>query len=91
MTVEFGFKTKTLINDGRITIEQLKQTRNWQMEGVPLLTDEQIACFLIACDNDENLTRKTIIEHYKAKTNAPDLFDARNVDIEDLQKQLNVL
>lgn len=90
-TVELGFATKTLINDGRLTNEQLKQTRNWKLEGVPQLTDEQIACFLLACDNDEELTRKTIIEHYKAKRNAPELFDGRNIDDEALQKQLGVL
>lgn len=49
------------------------------------LTDSQVIQFLLSCDNDLELAKKTVVENFKAKLTYPELFDDRNLDGEDFK------
>lgn len=96
MKPQFKFTVQTVIDDGRVSREEIEEIRTWVMktdeeEQIPELCDEQIALFLMSCDRDKDLTKNTIRAYYKVKRNAPELFDRRDLERSDLMHQLQVL
>ncbi|CAG9854123.1 unnamed protein product [Phyllotreta striolata] len=91
MKLTFKFSVEDLIKDGRTTEVHLQQIISWlstlKDSRVPgELQGELLALFLLSCDNDIELTKKTIISHYHIKNSAPQLFDQRNLDRKDLKQ-----
>lgn len=93
MKPQFKFNVQTVIDDGRVSREEIEEIRCWmQMEQeIPDLCDEQIALFLISCKRDINFTKNTIRANYRMKRNAPELFDSRDLERSDFLQQLQVL
>lgn len=93
MSLEFGFKAKDLVEEGRITFEEIEEIKAWtkSQKSIPEFSDELLACLLLSCDRDQKFTQKTIVEYLKAKNAAPGIFTKRSVDREEVQNQLNVL
>lgn len=95
MKPQFKFTVQTVIDDGRVSCEEIEEIRTWLMrtneEAIPELCDEQIALFLMSCDRDKELTKNTIRAYYRVKRNAPELFDRRDLERSDLMHQLQVL
>lgn len=89
----FDFTAETLINEGRLKRSDVDEMQKWlqQEKDLPGLSDEQIACFLLSCNNETAATRTTIKAHYTFKKNVPEFFDYRHfVDDDDVQLLLKV-
>ncbi|XP_050501539.1 uncharacterized protein LOC126881347 [Diabrotica virgifera virgifera] len=89
MALDFQFKAKDLIAEGRVKqddIDKIKQFFDGVDEDcVPKsLPEEFIATILIACSSDVALTKKTIISYFSVKKLAPSIFDSRDVDRDDI-------
>lgn len=93
MTPQFNFTVETVLT--KVTREQIGEIRTWTQTQndvtIPDLCDEQIALFLLSCNNDRKYTQNTISAYYKIKRNAPELFDDRDLDRSDLLHQLTAL
>lgn len=91
-TPKFGFTAKQIINDGRITWEDIDLMKTWlTTQNLPKLTDEQIVLFLLSCNNEQEPTQATIKSFYAVRNSAPGLFDNRTIKREDIQKQLKTV
>lgn len=89
---QFKFSAKDLIAEGRTSQRDVDEMRSWlATQELPKLSDEQVVIFLLSCNNDHDGTKKTIEAYYKSRKNGPELFDNRDLDRADLQKQLNTL
>ncbi|KAB0791389.1 hypothetical protein PPYR_03189 [Photinus pyralis] len=90
--VNLGFKFDDLISDNRTTVERVSSIKGWQRSTpYPKLTDEQIGLFLIACRNDREFAKRTIVMYFETKLGAPEIFRDRNVASEDLRRIANVV
>lgn len=92
MLPRYGFTAQKVIDDGRTAWQDVEELKKWlSTQDFPKLTDEQVVVFLLSCDNDHEATKKTIEAFYYSKTNAPELFNDRNLERPDLQKQILTL
>ena len=93
MPLEYGFKADDVITENKVTRSEIGTISEWAEErlDVPRLTEEQIVLFIIACERNLELTKKTVREFYQIRKNNKHLFDDRNVNNEDLQQQLECL
>lgn len=96
MKLDFKFTAEELISKGKTTEENVEKIRNWlstaKEKFIPIeIQDELLVLFLLSCDNDIEMTKKTIVSHYKIKKDAPDIFDQRNTEREDIQKVFKTL
>ncbi|CAG9769960.1 unnamed protein product [Ceutorhynchus assimilis] len=91
----FRFTAKEIIEQGRTTQENLDIIKTWLSDlpdhSIPAVQDEMIVIFLISCDNDIKLTQHTITMYYKCKKDAPELFNERDFEREDIAKALNTV
>lgn len=89
--VEFNFKAKDLVKAGRTSSYNIDGIRQWLdlLPTIPPLCDEQIAIFLIACKNDTEATKNCILCFFKYKAAAPEIFDNRDVDSDELTQVRN--
>lgn len=91
MDLKFGFTISELIEQGRVHQSDVDSLKNWlSTETVPKLTNEQVALFLLSCNNQADQTKTVIKSYYKIRQMAPELFTERRVNSDQLQKQLNV-
>lgn len=90
MRPPFDFAAQSIIDEGRCRREDVEAIKLWlqTQQDLPDLSEEQIVCFLLSCDNDQEATRVTITAHYKYKKNLPEIFDNRNVDDQEEVKFL---
>lgn len=96
MALYYHFTPQEIISQGRTTAENLKTIRNFveslNQKPVPRHTqDETLILFLLSCDNDLELTKKTILSYYNSKRNCPEIFDGRNMNSSDIQNALNTM
>ncbi|XP_057658038.1 alpha-tocopherol transfer protein-like [Diorhabda carinulata] len=96
INLDYDFKAENLIACGRTTKEAIEEVRNWilslQDEYVPrTLQDEIIVLFLLSCDNDVALSKKTIINFYSLKKDAPELHDNRDPSRNDIKLALEIV
>lgn len=90
--MKFNFEIDSVVNDGKITWNEINEIYEWnRTNNLPKLEKEQIVFFIIACDRDIEFTKKTIIEYFKARKGAPELFNNRYVELQELQAQLKVV
>ncbi|KAK5645829.1 hypothetical protein RI129_004293 [Pyrocoelia pectoralis] len=88
----FGFNVNEVIEKNRTTIEDIEHIEEWlTTETLPKLAREQIIAFLISCDNDRKMTKRTIKCNYALKSSSPDLFTNRNIRGTELENILNVI
>ena len=88
----FSFSAKEIIESNRTTAANIDNVRLWlTSQALPQLTDEQIAAFLLSCDNNEDMTRKTITSNYQLKCKFPELFTNRYLQDEKIAKILRVV
>lgn len=90
--VKYGFSAKQIIEEGRITEEQIDNIKSWLMtQRFPKLTEEQILLFLLSNFNEEEATKSTIKAFYATRNANPELFDSRDISRDDIQNQLSAL
>ncbi|KAF2881465.1 hypothetical protein ILUMI_24701, partial [Ignelater luminosus] len=91
--VEFGFKAEQIINEGRITKKDIDLIKKWlsTQNNLPRVTEEQIVLFLLSCSNEQEHTKTTIKAYYAVKKEAPELFNNRQMNRADVQKQLKMM
>lgn len=85
-----------MLSQGRTTEKKLNAIRSFvtslNQKPVPkVIQDELLILFLIACKNDLELTKQTIVYYYGYKKNGPELFDDRRIANEGIQTALNTL
>ncbi|XP_050316009.1 alpha-tocopherol transfer protein-like [Anthonomus grandis grandis] len=90
--IQYNFKAEELVRTGRTSSYNIDGIREWLelMPTIPQLSDEQIAIFLVACKNDIEATKTCIVCFFKYKAAAPELFDNRDVDTEEMIHTLKV-
>lgn len=90
--LKFGFKAEEIINEGRITRKDIDIIDEWvSTQNLPKVTEEQIVLFLLSCLNEKELTKTTIKAYYTVKKGTPEVFDDRQMNRTDIQKQLKTL
>uniref|UniRef100_A0A6P7GF42 Alpha-tocopherol transfer protein-like n=1 Tax=Diabrotica virgifera virgifera TaxID=50390 RepID=A0A6P7GF42_DIAVI len=94
--MKFKFSADDVIAEKRTTQGNINLIKRWLFAAdekyVPSkLSDEFIVLFLLSCNNDIDVTKKTITAYYKLRKDAPELFDDRTSEREDIQKALNTL
>jgi len=90
--IKYGFTAQQILNEGRIKQEDIDNIKAWlSTQNYPELTDEQIILFLLSCYKEQEATRTTIKVFYSTRNGAPNLFDNRNMDRQDIQKQLKTV
>lgn len=88
----YNYTVDDLIKNNIIKRCDVEEIKEWlkQQEELPKITEEQIACFLLSCNNKIKETCVTIKAHYNYKKNLPELFNERNLDTdEDVKVLLN--
>ncbi|XP_066909030.1 alpha-tocopherol transfer protein isoform X2 [Halyomorpha halys] len=73
-----------------VTEEQIKEFRDWlnKQEHLPDVPDEYLARFLHSCYFNLEKAKKALDSYMKLKTKAPELFSNRNLDGEQMQKNI---
>ncbi|KAJ8956082.1 hypothetical protein NQ318_016535 [Aromia moschata] len=89
---QYGFKAEDMISTGRTTKCNIEEVRKWlsKQPEIPQMSDEQIALFLIACNNVIEATQITIECYFRHKANSPELFKNRDADSQETQSTLGV-
>ncbi|CAG9861510.1 unnamed protein product [Phyllotreta striolata] len=77
-----GFKASEIIKEGRTTQSNVDDIKKWASfeKSAPEMSEEQICLFLLACNNDLDLTKYTIESFFKQKCSSPELFMNRDID-----------
>lgn len=96
MELQYQFTPEEIIARGCVTEENLSLIRNYvenlNHKPVPkLIKDEALVLFLISCENDVELAKKTIISFYECKKNGPEIFDDRDMQNSGIQQALNTM
>lgn len=94
MSLQYKFSSKTIIEEGRTTKASIDEIQKWlptETSFLPKVPDEFIVLFLISCNNDIELTKKTIKAYFRIKNRAPEIFSDRDMDRDDLQKIMKVI
>lgn len=96
MNLDFNFTANDVINQKRTTKENIDAIKNWLFidteKCIPgKIQDELIVLFLLSCDNDIELTKKTVKAYYKYRKECPDIFDDRRMERKCLQKAFNTM
>jgi hypothetical protein len=92
VNLPYKFQVKTIIEEGRTTQSALDEIKVWlSTTSLPQLQDEFIALFLSSCLNNVSETKNTIQAYFRIKNSAPDIFNNRDVDGDELKKATNVM
>lgn len=96
MSLEYQFTPQEIIARGSISEESLNIIKNYvehlDQRPVPkVIQDEILVLFLISCENDIELTKKTIMAFYECKKNGAEIFDDRDVSSSGIQQALNTM
>lgn len=96
MKLPFEFNPQEIITRGSTTEENLNLIRSYvehlNRKPVPqVIQDEMLIIFLISCNNDIDLTKKTIISYYECKKDAPEIFDDRDMQSTSIQQALSTV
>lgn len=92
MSLPYEFKAKTIIEEGRTTEKLTQEIRDWlSTTNIPKLQDETIVLFLLSCQNNIEETKKTILAYFRIKSEAPEIFQNRDMNNEVLKKAMKVV
>lgn len=92
MALQYNFSVEEMIEQGRVTREQIDALKLWlQTQDYPELGEQQVVLFLLSCNCDQEATKATVKAHYTSKLTMTDFFDDRDVDRADIQHQLDVM
>ncbi|CAH1380884.1 unnamed protein product [Tenebrio molitor] len=92
MCSNYQFKAETIIGEGRTTQAAVDEIKNWLVEAcLPQISEELIVLFLTSCKNDIAATQCTIKAYFRIKSEAPELFNDRDIDREDLAKAMKTI
>lgn len=95
LKLPFLFTPDELIDKGRTTRENIDIIRTWlsnlENKHLPEVQEELIVIFLLSCENDIPLTKNTILMYYQCKKGAPEIFDDRDMEREDIKKAMNTI
>ncbi|XP_030757202.1 alpha-tocopherol transfer protein-like [Sitophilus oryzae] len=95
LKLPYKFTSEQIVKEGRTSFENIEVVKRWldsvDDQNIPVIQDELIVIFLLSCDNDIPLTKKTIKMYYQCKKQAPDIFDDKDMSRSDLQKGLNTV
>ncbi|KAJ8981881.1 hypothetical protein NQ317_008229 [Molorchus minor] len=84
---QYAFKAEDLVKDGRTTATNIQDVKRWMDSHphIPQMSEEQIALFLIACNNEVEATQTTIGLYFKHKASSTELFTNRDIEDDDMQ------
>ncbi|CAH1380881.1 unnamed protein product [Tenebrio molitor] len=92
VNLPYKFQAKIIIEEGRTTQSALDEIKVWlSTTSLPQLQDEFIALFLSSCLNNVSETKNTIQAYFRIKNSAPEIFNDRDVDGDELKKATNVI
>jgi hypothetical protein len=92
VNLPYIFQAKTIIEEGRTTQSALDEIKVWlSTTSLPELQDEFITLFLLSCLNNVFETKNTIQAYFRIKNSAPEIFNDRDVDGDELKKATNVM
>lgn len=88
MALIFAFSVEEVIEEGRIEQSEIEKMKIWLSteENIPMLAEQQIVHFLLACDKNKTAAQRSIKEFYKLKRSIPQFFVDRNVDKDYIHK-----
>lgn len=92
MALSYQFKAKEIIDQGRTTQAAIDDIKEWlTTTTIPQLPEELIVLFLLSCENNLNSVKNTIQAYFKIKSEAPEIFNDRDVDSDELKKASKVV
>ncbi|XP_068901033.1 retinaldehyde-binding protein 1-like [Tenebrio molitor] len=92
MCSNYQFKAETIIGEGRTTQAAVDEIKNWLVEAsLPQISEELIVLFLTSCKNDIAATQCIIKAYFRIKSEAPELFNDRDIDREVLAKAMKTI
>ncbi|CAG9861501.1 unnamed protein product [Phyllotreta striolata] len=96
LVLPYKFTAEELIQEGRISRKDVEEVgtfvSNLNDKYVPAkLQDETICIFLLSCEHDVELTKKTIISYYLLKYQGPEIYDNRELNNTDIKLALNTI
>uniref|UniRef100_A0A6P7GSG5 Alpha-tocopherol transfer protein-like n=1 Tax=Diabrotica virgifera virgifera TaxID=50390 RepID=A0A6P7GSG5_DIAVI len=94
--MKFKFSVEDILDKGRTSLKNINVIKEWLLtvkeNHVPsTIQDELIVLFLLSCEDDIDLTKKTVCAYYRLRMEAPEIHDDRNTKREDIKKALNTL
>lgn len=91
-SLDYAYKAEEIVAEGRVNWDQINAIKEWNVTvDVPELSDARIVGFILSCDRDLEFTKKTILEYFKVRLYAKELFNDRDLDHPDMQLQLDTL
>ncbi|KAF5286468.1 hypothetical protein FQR65_LT12551 [Abscondita terminalis] len=87
MDLNFGFTLQNLIDQRRVTKEDVDGLRTSLKTP---LSDEQLALFILSCDDDKKRAIHTIKKYFQWRRIGAELFSNRRLNDERFQKMLHV-
>jgi hypothetical protein len=92
MSSNYQFKAETIIGEGRTTQAAVDEIKNWLVEAsLPQISEELTVLFLTSCKKDIAATQCTIKAYFRIKSDAPEMFNDRDIDREDLTKAMKTM
>ncbi|KYB26927.1 alpha-tocopherol transfer protein-like [Tribolium castaneum] len=92
MALQYQFKAKSIVDEGRTTQTAIDNVKEWlKNTKLPQLPEELIVLFLLSCQNNLNSVRNTIQAYFKIKNEAPEIFNSRDIDCDELKKARKVV
>jgi hypothetical protein len=92
MCSNYQFKAETIIGEARTTKAAVEEIKNWLVEAsLPQISEELTVLFFTSCKNDIAATQCTIKAYFRIKSDAPEMFNDRDIDREDLTKAMKTM
>lgn len=87
-----GFKVEKLIKSNQVKEEDVKIMKKWiTVENLPKYSEEMIALFLLACDNNVDEAKTCASNYYLYRNNCPEIFTSRNINNPEFKNQFDVM
>ncbi|KAL3270859.1 hypothetical protein HHI36_021377 [Cryptolaemus montrouzieri] len=89
---KFGFSARDIIQDKRVSQDEITEIRLWMLSvNLPVVSEETIVIYIVACKRDLDLTRRAIMAYYLCARKCPEIFDDRDVEQKDLRQAMDTV
>ncbi|XP_045467218.1 alpha-tocopherol transfer protein-like isoform X2 [Harmonia axyridis] len=89
---KYTFTLNDVIRENKVSQEEVTEIRLWMVAvNLPVVSDEMIATFVIACKRDVENTKKAIMGYFISKNKSPEIFNSCDVDRDDLRLATNTI
>ncbi|XP_044763490.1 retinaldehyde-binding protein 1-like [Coccinella septempunctata] len=89
---KYAFTLSDVIKDKKVSQDEVTEVRLWMLTvSLPVVSDEMIATFVIACRRDVDNTKKALMNYFLCKKKSPEVFNDCDVDSEELKIATNTI